>query len=275
VKVNVGQRLQPEASVAVPASGGALLGLPGKLIGEHRGIGSLRHLQVGPERPGRPIFAHLLGEVHRRVEGRPRHEDARVEVGGVRNGLEDARDRDRHRLVSLKPRHLQGLSDRICLAKVLLRNRRGQNGRVGAVEGGPGCAPLDRKRKQVEERGPRDEHLIFVEPPPLRSGNGTRREKRGDRERRILTLEFFNHRPLRCGHRRLAVVAHDPINPVRRLVEPVVAPLMLDVQADEQARGDADGQAHDVDGRVAEVSAERAERHREVIAEHGTSVLRN
>ncbi len=66
-------------------------------------------------------------------------------------------------------------------------------------------------------------------------------------------------------------VGRDPVDPVGLLVEAVVAALVRDVERDENARGDPDGQSQDVDEGIALMFEQVPGCDLEVIYEHGSS----
>ncbi len=75
----------------------------------------------------------------------------------------------------------------------------------------------------------------------------------------MLALDTAIGRVLLCRHAE---------NPVRPFVHPVERQLVADVEEDERAEGEADGEARDVDEAVELLLAQVAERDREVVPQH-------
>ena len=146
--------------------------------------------------------------------------------------------------------------------------------RVGGARGGAGAPPRDRDVEDLEEAGidvadgvdelavAGAQRLVRLEDADraldvggvvLLEGRGGRAGRRGEGDR------------LAAGDVEGALGGGDAVH-VRQPA--VVGQLVADEQQDEEAGGEADGQAADVDGGVELVVDEVADRDREVVAQH-------
>ena len=271
--MDVGQRLQVEAALS-------RLLLPPVLQDE------LRQLRLDRCRPdlsgkqqvgvGRRPVPLLLSPGHERFQRRIRSKKVGVEVGVLRDVLDDAGD------FEVSPSFVaEHLAEGVFIAEVFAGRRGGDDDGERGVERRGGIALQERKREDVEDRRvgekeafllklslliPEDERRLRIQPDGVLDGGGIRvLQARADFVRRAGQPPDAALVAGVAG----APVFSEAIDTVGLLMKSIIAQFVLHVQHDQQATRHPHRQPERVDEGVALVSPQVTQGNLQVVLDHG------